>query len=340
MATASKKIYFFNAEKWEREYVKKKHKVSDYSFLRGKLTANNAAKYRDAQVISLFVHSKIDANILTKMPYLKLIATRSTGYDHIDLEACKHHGITVSNVPSYGDNTVAEHAFGLILALARKICLAYDKVQKLDFDIHGLRGWDLEGKTIGIVGGGNIGQHVARFAKGFGMKVQVFDIRKDPKLAKKIGFKYVSSLDALLKSSDVVSLHAPYNKQTHHLINRQNIKRIKKGAILINTARGGLVDTDALIWALDKKILSGAGLDVLEEECFVLEESELLSSQIQEECDIKTVLENHILIARDDVIVTPHNAFNSQEAVERILDTTVQNIASFKKGRAKNTIKA
>ena len=200
-----------------------------------------------------------------------------------------------------------------------------------------MRGFDLKGKTLGIVGTGHIGLHVARIANGFEMNVLAFDVAENKKLAKKLEFKYVS-LEDLLKNSDIITLHVPYNKNTHHLINSQNINLIKKGAYLINTARGGIIETNALVKALDSGILTGAGLDVLEEECFIKEERQLLTKQFPETCNIKTMLQNHVLMQRENVIITPHNAFNSKEALERILATTVENIKGFAGGKAVNMV--
>ena len=181
---------------------------------------------------------------------------------------------------------------------------------------------------MGVVGTGNIGCHVIRIAKGFEMNVLAFDIKKDQKFAKKIGFKYVS-LDNLFKNSDIITLHAPYNKETHHLVNLKTLKSFKKGCYLINTARGGICDTTSLLKGLKQGIFAGLGLDVLEEECFIKEERELLSSVFKKTCDLKTALENHILINQPNVIITPHNAFNSKEALTRILYTTIENIKAF-----------
>ncbi|MBT6034476.1 MAG: hydroxyacid dehydrogenase, partial [Candidatus Jacksonbacteria bacterium] len=247
------------------------------------------------------------------------------------------HSIAVSNVPTYGENTVAEHTFALILSLSRKIFQSYERTEKFTFDTDGLRGFDLKDKTLGIIGCGNIGKHVARMAQGFEMNVVIADPYIKNTAVKKLHAKTVP-LSKLLATSDIITLHAPYSPKTHHLLNKKNIKTIKKGAFLINTSRGGLVDTSALVWALNKKILAGAGLDVLEEECVVKEESQILSKNWPKECNLQTVLENHMLVKRDDVIITPHNAFNSTEALERILHTTIENIQAFLKGRPQNRV--
>lgn len=331
------KIAFFEIEGWEKEYISKRLGESEFLFSEDVLSLENIDKVSDCNIISPFIYSKINKDILDKLPNLKFIATRSTGFDHIDINIAKEKGISISNVPSYGENTVAEHTFALILALSRKIFPSIERTKRGDFSLDGLRGFDLKGKTIGIVGSGHIGQHVARIAKGFEMNVIVFDVKEDKKLAKSLGFKYVSFED-LLSNSDIITLHAPYNEKTHHLINVNNINLIKKGAYLINTARGGLIETNALIEALGSNILAGAGLDVLEEECFVKEERQILSKEFPKTCNLQTVLQNHILLQQKNVIITPHNAFDSKEALERILETTIENIESFIKNKQINKV--
>jgi D-lactate dehydrogenase len=292
---------------------------------------------QEAEALSVFIYSRIGASELAQMPKLKLIATRSTGYDHIDLAACRERGITVSNVPFYGENTVAEHTFGLILSLSRHIHRAYVRTIRGDFSLAGLMGFDLKGKTLGIIGAGHIGLHVIRMAKGFGMNILAYDVRQDHFLAEVLDFSY-APLEQLLAQSDVISLHAPYNARTHHLINRENLKLVKRGAILINTSRGGLVDTSALVWALDEGILAGAGLDVVEGEELIKEEKQLLANQESAE-KLRLLLSNHILRNRENVVITPHSAFNSREALNRILDTTVENILAGAAGKPLNVVR-
>lgn len=332
------KIAIFELHDWEEEFLRKRvggaHQVAVF---REVLEDKHLAQIADAEVVSPFIYSKLDAKWLAKLPKLKLIATRSTGFDHIDMTECARRNVTVCNVPSYGENTVAEHTFGLVLALSRKVHEAFLRVRAGNFSLDGLRGFDLKDKTIGVVGAGHIGLHVIRIARGFGMKVLAFDVRRDHFLAEVLGFEY-ADLDSLLSRSDIITLHAPYNKHTHHLINRDNVGRIKRGAILINTARGGLVDTDALLSALDNKILAGAGLDVLEGEEAIYEEGALLGDAVNPE-RLRQAIQNHVILKHPNVVFTPHNAFNSQEALERILETTAENIAAFAAGTPKNVVK-
>ncbi len=290
---------------------------------------------KDFEIISVFINSTVDRRVLDKFSGLKLIVTRSTGYDHIDVDYANKLGIAVCNIPYYGENTVAEHTFSLILSLTRNVHRAYVRTQKKDFSLEGLIGFDLKGKTIGVVGAGHIGLYVIKMAKGFGMNVLAFDINQDDFIAEVLGFEY-AGMEELLANSDVISLHAPYNQKTHHMINKSNISKIKPGALLINTARGALIDTEAMIWALDEGILSGVGLDVLEGESLIEEELEVLSSVSKEK--LTTLIRDHALLNREDVVITPHIAFYSQEAVARIWETTFCDILAFLEGEAVNTV--
>lgn len=327
-SSARLRIKIFEIPPNEEAYLRQSALAAhDLFFHSEPLKLANLSLAKDTEVLSVFIYSRIGKAELEQMPQLKLIATRSTGFDHIDLAACGERNVTVTNVPFYGENTVAEHTFGLILSLSRNIHKAYVRTIRGDFSLDGLMGFDLKGKTIGIVGAGRIGLHVILMAKGFGMNVLAYDVRQDHFLAEVLDFTY-APLEELLAQADVISLHAPYNARTHHLVNRDTLKLAKRGAILINTSRGGLVDTAALVWALDEGILAGAGLDVLEGEDLIKEEKQLLASNEPAE-KLRLLLSNHILRNRENVVITPHSAFNSREALNRILDTTVANILAF-----------
>ncbi|HUD02460.1 MAG TPA: NAD(P)-dependent oxidoreductase [Candidatus Paceibacterota bacterium] len=330
------KLVYFGQEAWEEAYIKDKLPGLDIVFTLG--AVQDSAGDAEAEMLCTFVNGHVDAAVFDKYPKLKLIATRSTGFDHIDLAEAKARGIAVASVPSYGVNTVAEFAFALILALSRRVCEAHEQVSETgSFSQERLTGFDLQGKTIGIVGGGHIGMYAIKIANGFGMRVVVFDAHRDEALAKNNNFSY-ATLEELLAESDIITLHVPYNEHTHHLINLQNISLIKKGAYLINTARGAVVETEAIIAALKSGTLAGAGLDVLEEEGDMSDELALLSGPHPKEEELKVVLENHYLINHPRVIITPHIAFDTNEAVRRILDTTIENIAGFEKGEPKNIV--
>jgi D-lactate dehydrogenase len=326
------KIVFFEITPKEKNYIKKKLKNYDLQFFNEPLTEDfNYKSIPDANVISPFIYSVVSAKIISQMKKLKLIATRSTGFNHIDLAAAKKRNIAVANVPYYGENTVAEHTFALILALSRNLHKAYVRTSSNDFSIDGLRGFDLRGKTLGVVGAGSIGVHVIKIAKGFGMKILAFDAKPNHILTELLDFKYVP-LDELLEKSDIITLHCPYNKFTHHLLNMNNIKNVKKGALFINTARSGIIEPKALYYAIENNIFSGAGLDVFEGEDLLKEENQMLTKNVSVD-HLETLLKRNILIKKENVIITPHIAFDSIEAIERILDTTVENIISFFEGK-------
>jgi len=331
------KIHYFSSEEWEEKYVREKLSEKEITFHKGTMSENSDITDKDTEVLCIFIDSSIGEKEFNRFPSLKLIATRSTGFDHIDLALAKARGIAIVNVPSYGENTVAEFAFALILTLSRRIPEAYEIVRNGSFSPSGLRGFDLAGKTLGVIGCGHIGVHSIQMANGFGMKVIGFEPRQDPERAKKYNFTYVD-LPELLSTSDIITLHVPYNAHTHHLINKDNISTFKKGSYLINTSRGAVVDTDAVVDALKSETLAGAGLDVLEEEGDMSDELALLTAPHPNETELKVALENHYLIEHPRVIVTPHVGFNTTEAVERILDTTTKNIQNFLSGSPTNTV--
>ena len=336
------KIAFFHCEEWEKKYMESKKLFDELNlevfFISEVLDRRHIPADADFDIISIFVDSEIDKEVLGKLPNLKFISARSTGYDHIDINVAKEKGIQISYVPTYGENTVAEYTFALILALSRKIFDSYRRVREEgSFSQSGLRGFDLKGKTLGVIGAGNIGRNVIRIARGFGMIVIANDINPDGKLAERLGFEYVS-LDRLLKVSDIVSLHVPAIKETFHLMNSDTFLAMKKGAYLINTSRGEIVETQALVKALKEGRVGGAALDVLEEEGAIKDELDLLIGGHSEEHNLATIVANHILIDMPNVIVTPHNAFNTAEALQRILDATLENVKGFVKGEPINTV--
>ncbi len=330
-------IAFFETKKEDEQFFTSKLKSHNISFFPSPLTSATISKIKKSSVLVIFIYSKITDSVLEKLPNLKLICTMSTGFDHIDLNACKKRKVTVCNVPHYGENTVAEHTMALLLAISRKIPQSTARTHDGNFSLSNLQGFDLKQKTIGIVGAGSIGQHVISYAKAFGMNVLVYDIHQNKKLATKLGFKYVS-LKQLFQSSDIVSFHLPYSKSTHHILNLKNISQLKKGSIIINTARGGVIETAALLKGLNTGIISFAGLDVLEEECFIKEEHQLLSKKFASTCNLQTVLQDHMLLKHPNVFITPHNAFNSAEAIQRIRETAFQNIKSYFSGKKLNKL--
>jgi len=329
------KIVFFEVASWEKEELKRN--FPEALLVEKPLTEENVSEFADTEIASCFIYSNFSKSVIEKLPKLKLIATRSTGFDHIDIAFCHQKNITVCNVPEYGSRTVAEHTFALILTLTRKIYQSINQAKNFDFNHEKIRGVDLFGKNLGILGLGKIGKEVVKIAHGFGMRVFVYTRTQDETLAKNLGFSY-KSLDEILSQSDIISLHLPLTEETKHIINKKNIKKIKKGAFLVNTARGGLIETEALVLGLKEGGLAGVALDVLEGEKELMEEIEILTEGYQKKTDLKTLVLDHILVNHPNVIITPHNAFNTKEALFRILATTIKNIQGFLKGEIINVV--
>jgi D-lactate dehydrogenase len=331
------RIAFYEAREDEIQYFKEKLKDFELYFFKESLKENNIL---DVEIISIFSDSRIDKNILEKLKNLKFICTRTTGYDHIDVMECKKRGIVVSNVPAYGIETVAEHTFSLILAVSRRLIESFERTRKGIFSNKGLTGFELKGKTLGIIGAGKIGRRVAEIAKAFGMKVIAYDIFQNLEEAKRIGYEYVD-LDKLLREADIITIHANLTKENYHMINESAFEKMKDGVIIINTARGAIIDTKALIKYLNSGKISYAALDVLENEPEIKEEVQLLEKELSEE-EMKKLLANHMLFDMEDrlekVLITPHNAFNSKESLEEIKRTTVDNIISFVNGKPINVL--
>ena len=331
------KIIFFEVQEWEKDILSKQYPNAVYTS--DTLSKEMAHLYQDADIISPFIYSDCSKDTLSLLPQLKMVATRSTGFDHIDLTYCKEHNITVCNVPEYGSRTVAEYTFALLLTVSRRMYDGIEQSKKCDFDHTRIQGIDLFGKTLGVIGLGKIGIEVVKIANGFGMKVLVNARKQDKTLSDQFGFTY-ATLEDILKQSDVLTLHLPDVESTHHTININNVMLCKPGTILINTARGGLIQTEAILLGLEKGILKGVGLDVLEEEKNLSEEAEIIAAHPQHSMDFKTLCIDHVLIHHPKVVVTPHNAFNSHEALVRIVQTTMDNIDAFMKGAAANTVAA
>jgi D-lactate dehydrogenase len=331
------KIAFFEVEDWERPALQPLAAGHDLRLTADALRPANAGDYADSAVVSTFIYSDLSGAVLGSLPNLKFIATRSTGYDHIDMEYCRKRGIAVANVPVYGTNTVAEHVFALLLTASRRLVEAIDRTRRGDFTMQGLRGFDLRGKTIGVIGTGSIGQCVIAIAKGFGMEVLAHDVRRDEGVARRLAFSYVS-MEELLERSDVVTLHVPATPETENLLSTDEFARMKDGVVLINTARGSLIDTEALLHALADGKVGAAGLDVLPEEPTIREEAELLRSVFRKEHNLETLFADHLLMHMRNVYVTPHIAFDTKEAVARIMRTTIDNVRAYVAGKPTNIV--
>lgn len=338
MAREAPAVVVFEAEPWQIEHLRRALPEVTCRQVDGALNERSVQEVGDASVVSVFIRSQVTRAVIAAMDGVGLVATRSTGFDHIDLAACQERGIAVSNVPVYGENTVAEHTFSLILALSRRLAVAVRRTERGDFSLRDLMGSDLRSKTLGVVGAGSIGLHVVRIGRAFGMEVLASDVHPQQLLAEVLGFRYVA-LEELLARSDVVTLHVPYRSETHHLINRERLMVLKPGALVVNTARGALIDTAALLEALDSGRVGGAGLDVIEGEEQLMEERQMFHMPDTEE-QLRHLLTGHVLAKHENVILTPHMAWFSREALERILDTTASNIRGFFCGTPANVVTA
>lgn len=285
----------------------------------------------DLDTVCVFVNSTVNQETVNQLKSCSHIATRSTGVDHIDKVAARDAGISVSHVPSYGPQTIAEFTFALLLNLTRQVASAYHQLRSHgEYSFEGFRGLDLHGKTIGVVGTGDIGSHVVQIADGFGMDIKAVDKQERSDLKDQHGVQYVDSFEGMLPELDVLTLHVPLTEETHHLVDKTAQEMLPDTAYLINTARGELIDTRALAQALVGGNLAGAGLDVLAREEKLREGKELTAVEITEESD--ELLADYKLIGLDNAIVTPHIAFYTRESESQILETTSENIRSFQSG--------
>jgi len=344
------KMYFVETQPSEEEYFSDKFGDHDLWFVSDLNEVGG-----DVEVLCVYIRSRIDAGFLEAHPGLRMVATRSNGFDHIDIEECRRRGVIVSTIHGSESNTVAEHTFALILALSRRLDEVRQANKQPRFYYEKLRSFDLKDKTLGVIGAGRIGLRTIHIALAFGMKV----IACDPHISARVeapGLRY-AGLDELLRESHVISFHVPMTPETHHMLNREAFAKCRRGVIIINTSRGGLIDTMALVDALDGGIVGGAGLDVLEDESVMRREgtkiiadqiiSHLQSATTPEEArmraperirELQSLTENARLISRPNVVFTPHVAFNSVEAIGRINAMTVENINAFLAGRPINTV--
>lgn len=332
------KIILFDVEQNEIEtYRQLLADASEVDCHTEPLNEETIAMATDAEVISVFVTSKITEGMLSKLPSLKYIVCRSTGYDNIDIKAAKKHDVVVCNVPNYGEHTVAEYAFTLLLSLTRKLQDSISQVQQGQIDHTKLVGTDLAGSTLGVVGAGRIGQRLIKIAKGFEMNIIAYDPFPKPEVAKKLSFEYVE-LDELYSRADVVSLHVPGGKDNKKLIDKDALAKFKDGAILINTARGDLVDNLALIDALQSGKLFGVGLDVLDGEAMIDIDHEMALLKQGSSKELKLSTELDVLKKMPNVILSPHNAYNTNQALQRIRKSTVETIIDFANSKVQNQV--
>lgn len=319
------KAAFYDTKPYDRRYFTHAGGKLDLVFHEFRLNAHNAATVNGAEAVCVFVNDRLDAACLAKLNEngTKLIALRCAGFNNVDLNEAKNQGLRVVRVPAYSPHAVAEHALALLLTLNRKIHRAYNRVREHNFSLNGLVGFDLAGKTAGIVGTGKIGKIAAEIFRGFSMKVVAYDPYPTPEWAAKAGVEY-TSFEELLRQSDVLSLHLPLTPQTLHLLNSETFALIKPGAHLVNTSRGKLIHTGALIQALKSGKLGGVALDVYEEEEGVFFED--LS---------ETVLQDDLLsrlLTFPNVLVTSHQGFLTHEALTEIARVTTENLCRFEAG--------
>ncbi|HTJ77825.1 MAG TPA: 2-hydroxyacid dehydrogenase [Rariglobus sp.] len=320
-------IAVFSAKSYDREYLGTANSVSKHRliFCDTRLMADTVALAEGCEVVCAFVNDRLDAEVVTLLAKggTRLIAMRCAGYNNVDLYAAASHGVTVVNVPSYSPHAVAEHAVALLLTLNRRIHQAYARVLRGDFALDGLIGFDLCGKTVGLVGTGRIGTITGQILQGFGCRVLASDPFATAE-ARKAGFTFCD-LDELLAQSDIVSLHCPLTPATRHIINADRLARMKRGATLLNTSRGGLIDTPAVIDALESGQLGRLGLDVYENEaCFFYDD--------HSERPLPDQTLAH-LISLPNVLLTGHQGFLTHEALTNIAETTFRSIDDFSSGR-------
>jgi D-lactate dehydrogenase len=330
------KIAMFDSHQYDRDSfaAANAHFQHELRFLEPRLTTDTAALASGFPAVCSFVNDVVDAPALELLREggTRLVALRSAGYNHVDLACASRLGLRVVRVPEYSPFAVAEHAVALVLALNRKIHRAFARVREWNFSLEGLVGFDLHGKAVGIVGLGRIGQAAARVFRGFGCRVLAFDLRADPRVAEEIGATLVA-LDELYRESDIISLHVPLTPQTHHTIDARARAAMKPGVVLVNTGRGALIDSQALIHALKAGRIAAAGLDVYEEEEGVFFQD--LSNRVLQD----DVLAR--LLTFPNVLVTSHQAFLTREALANIARVTLENAAAFERGEPlRNEVRA
>lgn len=321
------RVVFFDSHQFEMDAFSKQNEnyKFDITYLRTNLNQQTAELAKGYPCVCIFVNDSLDASSLKILANngTQLIALRSAGYNHVDLKAAAEFGLKVVRVPEYSPYAVAEHAMALILTLNRKIHKAYNRVREGNFSLEGLVGFDLHQKCVGVIGTGKIGQAFIRILKGFGCQVLAFDKYPDHNLAKELNFSYVS-LEDIFHHAKIISLHVPLTKETHHLIDATAIAAMHKGVMLINTSRGAIIDSKALITGLKSGQIGSAGLDVYEEEeQFFFHD---LSNQVLNDDQLIR------LMTFPNVVLTSHQAFLTEEALTNIAQTTLENIATFARG--------
>lgn len=322
------KIAFFDTRSYDKEAFTKENEKFGYEidFFDFKLNEKTALTAKGFDAVCVFVNDVVNADVISilKNCGIKIILLRCAGFNNVDLAAAEKAGIQVVRVPAYSPHAVAEHGAALLLSLTRHIPQAYLRTKTVNFNIEGLTGRDLFGLTAGVFGTGKIGQCMADILKGFGMKVICYDPFPNEKWAKEKGFSYVD-IDTIFKESDVLSFHCPLTDETYHIVNHDNMKKMKSDAVIINTGRGALIDTKALVHALKHKHIGGAALDVYEEE----------SAFFFKDCSAEIIADDVLarLLTFPNVLITGHQAFLTITALSNIAEVTLNNFSSFLSGK-------
>jgi D-lactate dehydrogenase len=326
------KVVFFSSQPYDELFFREQGSrfSLDLVFFDDQLRSHTAQLAAGAEVVCIFVNDHCHAGIIEKLAAagVKLIALRCAGFNNVDIEAAKSNGIGVVRVPAYSPQAVAEHAVALLMALNRKTHKAYNRVREQNFSLNGLLGFDIFGKTVGVIGTGNIGQAFAKIMLGFGCRILAFDLYENNDL-KQLGVEY-KLLEEVFVQSDILSLHCPLNESTRHMVNEGSLQGMKKGVVLINTSRGGLINTPAAISALKSGQLGALGIDVYEQE-EKLFFRDLSANIIQDD-----VIQR--LMSFPNVLITAHQAFFTKEALTQIAHTTLSNIQAFADGRPQNLV--
>lgn len=321
------KVAVFSTKAYDRKFLEaaNSHNQHELVFFEPRLNRDTAILAAGFPAVCVFVHDQADAPTLEILASrgTHLLALRCAGFNNVDLKAAAELGITVVRVPAYSPYAVAEHTVGLILSLNRKIHRAYNRVREGNFSLDGLLGFDLHGRTVGIIGTGKIGVIVGQIMKGFGCHLLAYDVHRNPE-CQVLGAKYVE-LSELFANSDIITLHCPLTPQTNHLINTEAIEQMKPGVMLINTSRGALIDTTVVIGGLKSGKIGSLGIDVYEQE------SELFFEDFSDKIIHDDVFER--LTTFPNVLITGHQAFFTEEAIRNIAETTIANMTDFEQGR-------
>jgi D-lactate dehydrogenase len=318
------KIAVFSTKSYDKDYLDRFNNGQDFTYYEAPLNSRTVNLTQGHEAVCVFVNDKLDGEVIKGMAAngIRLIVLRCAGFNNVDLEAAKEFKLDVRRVPAYSPEAVAEHALALILTLARKTHKAYNRVRESNFSLERLNGFNIHGKTVGVVGTGRIGVAFCRILKGFGARVIAYDVMRSPELSE-AEVKYVS-LNELMSSSDIISLHCPLNPSTKYIVNKDSIALMKKGVMIINTSRGGLINTRDVLVGLKQGKIGYLGIDVYEQE------ENLFFHDLSESIVHDDLISR--LISFPNVLITSHQGFFTNEALEQIASVTIQNITDFEKG--------